>query len=749
MARSPEATPVLNAAAHWRDRCLLDEGSVFTDQPIWTASAVQGLITHYVENLDEGEGDFFQKFEKQMADAPPQSVRLAAELLWVMYLIVSSRAASGATKRLQIRKVFAWSGENIPEDHWALGEVLDTGVAHPGTAYNTHRWRELVFFIRMLERWMGLPRAEREELLASPWVFAEWVRQVEGAARRQLPHILCYLLFPDSFEAITGRRHKEEIAEAFHELIDTDRELDYTDVTALDRAVLQVREALSAEYGEELHFYKTKAVAERWREDKTVPDGDGAAPDQPQTESEAWLRKELKTDRVWLLAAGEGGRLWTDFEREGIAAIGWDYLGDLSAFSSREEIQAEIASVSGKENPTNDSLACWEFGHVMAAGDVILAKRGASTLLAHGRVTGDYVYEEDRAEYQHTRTVDWTPVEGWEIPEDRRVANKTLTDFTKYPNWVRKAFGWIGAAPDETTTDGDASGPYTLQHAMEGLFMPEQNVQHILDTLAQMKNAILQGPPGVGKTFVARRLAWALIGRKAPENVEFVQFHQSYAYEDFIQGIRPTRTGGFELRNGVFYRFCERARARPREPFVFIIDEINRGNLSRIFGELMMLIEADKRGANHAVALTYAHDGERFSVPDNVHILGMMNTADRSLAMVDYALRRRFAFFSLKPAYGSEAFIEHLADAGVDEGVVRLIDERFRALNKEISEDTQNLGPGFEIGHSYFVPSEIGSSFDIDWYRSIVRTQILPLLREYWFDNPALADRHAERLGVS
>jgi 5-methylcytosine-specific restriction enzyme B len=514
MARSPEATPVLDAAEHWRDRCLLDEGSVFTDEPIWTATAVEGLVTHYVGNLDVdvGGGDFFQKLEKQMAAAPPESVRLAAELLWVMYLIVSSRAASGATKRLQIRKVFAWSGEKIPEDHWALGEVLDTGVAHPGTAYNTHRWRELVFFIQMLERWMALPRADRQELLADPWDFAKWIRQVEGAARRQLPHVLCYLLFPDSFEAITGRTHKKEIVQAFRDLIDTDREVDYTDNTALDRAVLQVRDKLSAEYGEELHFYQTKAVAERWREEKTGTDGDGAARDQTPTEAEAWLQKELGPGRVWLLAAGGGGRLWTDFEREGIAAIGWDHLGDLSAFSSREEIQAEIASVSGKENPTNDSLACWEFGHVIKPGDVILAKKGASTLLAQ-------------------------------------------------------------------------------------------------------KNLILQGPPGVGKTFIAKRIAWTLIGRKDSAPLQMVQFHQSYSYEDFIQGWRPTESGGFKLRNGVFHEFCSRAEKALDVPHFFIIDEINRGNLSRIFGELMMLIEADKRGPEFAIPLTYSQSASGSPYP--------------------------------------------------------------------------------------------------------------------------------------
>ena len=222
-----------------------------------------------------------------------------------------------------------------------------------------------------------------------------------------------------------------------------------------------------------------------------------------------------------------------------------------------------------------------------------------------------------------------------------------------------------------------------------------------------------------------------------------VQFHQSYAYEDFVQGWRPTETGGFTLRNGVFFEFCKRAEQQPDIPFVFIIDEINRGNLSRIFGELLMLIEADKRGPEHAIALTYGATGERFSVPDNVYLLGLMNTADRSLAIVDYALRRRFAFETLKPAYDTREFREYLLEAEVDKDLVDRIVRNLSALNKRIRDD-KDLGPGFEIGHSYFVPEE---SADEQWYLGIVNAQIAPLLREYWFDRPEQVNKLVEDMG--
>ena len=285
---------------------------------------------------------------------------------------------------------------------------------------------------------------------------------------------------------------------------------------------------------------------------------------------------------------------------------------------------------------------------------------------------------------------------------------------------------------------------YDIDVALENIFVSDAQFSRILDSMALRKNLISQGPSGVGKTFIAKRIAWCLIGRKDSKPVEMVQFHQSYAYEDFVQGWRPTESGGFALKNGVFFEFCKRAEQQLDTPFVFIIDEINRGNLSRIFGELLMLIETDKRGSEHTIPLTYSPTGERFSVPDNVHILGLMNTADRSLAMVDYALRRRFAFEELRPAYGRERFRECLLDAEVDRHLVNRIEDSMLAINKEIQKD-KDLGPGFEIGHSYFVPDDEDSA-DEDWFDTIVSTQIEPLLREYWFDRPDQVDKLLKKL---
>ena len=319
--------------------------------------------------------------------------------------------------------------------------------------------------------------------------------------------------------------------------------------------------------------------------------------------------------------------------------------------------------------------------------------------------------------------------------------------------WTQRTNKVKPSENDEAVSEKEAELPgvesheaYTIEEAHQDLFIPLDDFKRLLNSIKSRKNLILQGPPGTGKTFIARRIAWCLIGRKDNSPIEMVQFHQSYAYEDFVQGYRPTKDGGFELKNGVFHQFCEKARSNPSTPHVFIIDEINRGNLSRIFGELLMLIEHDKRNKNFAVALTYS-DG-RFHVPKNVYILGMMNTADRSLALVDYALRRRFAFESLEPAYrtdyGRVAFEKHLTKRGANSDLARNISDRMAKLNKAIRED-QELGPGFQIGHSYFVPVD-GEELSKDWYKNVVETQIAPLLREYWFDSREDVDKKVGKL---
>ena len=274
--------------------------------------------------------------------------------------------------------------------------------------------------------------------------------------------------------------------------------------------------------------------------------------------------------------------------------------------------------------------------------------------------------------------------------------------------------------PLKSTAPIDA---YTKSDFLGEVYMTEKRYENLVAVLENKKNIILQGAPGVGKTFTARRLAWSMMGEKDDKRIEFVQFHQNYSYEDFMMGYKPVEDG-FELKYGLFYRFCLKAANQPNKDFFFIIDEINRGNMSKIFGELLMLIEKDYRGSK----VSLAYNGLPFSVPKNLYIVGMMNTADRSLAMIDYALRRRFSFFQLEPGFDSEGFMQY--QNALNNEMLNDLVSKVKELNREITLD-KSLGKGFCIGHSYFCGRDVCTE---EWLHAIVDYDILPMLSEYWFD---------------
>lgn len=449
----------------------------------------------------------------------------------------------------------------------------------------------------------------------------------------------------------------------------------------------------------------------------------------PKESTDTVLSPNTSTVRYWIYAAGDGSVNWESDYAGGIMAIGWEEMGNLSNYGSKEEFREKMQEVYGSSSSySNSVLALWQFANEIKPGDVVFVKKGRKRFLGRGVVESEYLYDPQREYYKNLRKVRWTDKGEWEHPEQGVM--KTLTDITPYTDYLKK----LQALFDEDKSEDeimDADEPvsaydsYTEESFLQDVYMDEQQYHSLVKLLLTKKNVILQGAPGVGKTYAAKRLAFSIMGEQDISRVQMVQFHQSYSYEDFIMGFRPTETG-FTLKKGVFYEFCRKA-AEDDRPYFFIIDEINRGNLSKIFGELFMLIESDKRG----VELQLLYADEQFSIPSNVHIIGMMNTADRSLAMLDYALRRRFAFFEMAPAFESAGFRAYRSKAG-NAKFDRLIDTVER-LNEAISDD-DSLGEGFQIGHSYFCTK---TTINDDWMKSVVEFELIPLLKEYWFDEPA------------
>ncbi|MFC1779444.1 AAA family ATPase [Thermodesulfobacteriota bacterium] len=802
MARRSNQTDfsaTLEAGEFWRRHALETNGSIFSSDPIWNRDNLDKLNQYFVENPEEGKESFLKKLKKQLSPAGPNVIKLAAEMLWVMSLCPSN--INPPAKRDLVSRVWEFTGETLPVDSQWLQDVVLAGVGSAGTAYSTSRWRELVFFINFMRGFKALANDERQSLLSDGWKLSAWMEGIDENNTRQLRPMLLFLLFPDEFERIFGGNHRRQIVTTFDGV--NLRDVRRLSAREIDQRIAAIRQREQDKHpGLLLDFYDPPLVS-IWKSTigteaiKTIKhehvleaidkiDSDGVPDDAQSTFYDLIYEGERYPPKYVLSLAGEfanGTKIDRGFFSGGEKSAAFRHLRKLgfqveaknalitlvqNFMSQADEGNSQKTSSYPKQYSDTDVIVSFGFGayahvpYIAFLGYGQEVRNGIYPVLLYYKTEEILVLSYGKSE-THLAEIDWPNIE-----QEKTISKVLVSDYgitpvkygSSYVKQIYKVpsevdFNKIAADIDSLIDEyknvmerlnvpqeegANEIEPFWLEEALEEIFIEPNRFEAMLSILKRKKNLILQGPPGVGKTFVCKRLAYALMGEKASGRISMVQFHQTYSYEDFIQGYRPSDTG-FVLKNGTFYQFCDKAGQDLANDYVFIIDEINRGNLGKIFGELMMLIEADKRGPDWEIPLAYGDNlDDKFYVPENLYIIGLMNTADRSLAMVDYALRRRFGFLDLLPGFNTEQFYTFLKERGADENFIEDLVRRMNSLNKKIEEDKTNLGPGFCVGHSFFSAITELETPDKGWYNQIIENEIAPLLREYWFDAPETAD---------
>ena len=670
---------VYDAASKWVDCALRADDSLFTPgEAIWSSRWLRELRERFVGRPDEGEGDFYQKLRRQLAGSPPEVYQLMGEVLYVHFLIVWRGGMSGENKKNRIEEILGWRApvSTIPND---LVAGLTPGIANLGAG--VARWRPyyVASVIEFVERWKKQEPDEPDHLLDDPWAFKGFLTGLPfnqaGAQREALLH----LVHPDTFEGIVSVDDKNNIAATFSDYV-TEPTVD------VDCKLVHIRQDLEAEHRRDIDFY----------------DDD--------------IRTEWEID-YWVVQAADDIRDLVEPDRFiGIGFVG-TALGDLSDFS-RAELRSRVGNVYPNSS-TQATSQLWQFINEVKQGDYVLVPLVGQAFFHVGKVTGEYTYNPSLPK-PHRRSVQWILTNVSKDLLDSRLGRRTVHKADRHRETI------------DRLVRGRNRSPSGLSALSGELFFPVEFLEEVEALLDDKKQVIFQGPPGTGKTYVAQKLAKHLAGSE--ERVTLVQLHPSYAYEDFVQGFRPTLKdgqAGFELRDGPLMRAAERARRQTNEKHFLVIDEINRGNLAKVLGELYFLLEYRDREMN----LQYSD--APFSLPDNLYVIGTMNTADRSIALVDLALRRRFYFVEFHPDREPVKGVlrRWLQDKAPGMGWVADVVER---VNQHMSEDRHAA-----IGPSYFMKDDL----DKAWVERIWEHSVLPYIEERRFgERESLDEFNLDRL---
>ena len=795
--------PILKAAEHWKQKGLLTDGSIFGDESLWKLIYFEALERYFINQPDEGEGNFFEKLSAQLEPTVSEVKQLAAELLWTMFLCPSNIGV--AKKKEGIQSIWTWSGKPFPENTLWLKDAVFSGIGSAGTAYNTNRWRELAFFIRLMIGLKKLDQKELKVLLEDGWKLAEWLEQIPECNVRQFRHMMLFLLFPDNFERIFGGTDRRKILGTFSGK--TKYQINALSALEVDKALATIRQEQEKTYGAtDLDFYvpplrdlwvdsKNDTWLLSWNPNKWPWENlskDRAATHEGKTVTHSWRCANTNAsvgDTVYLVRIG--------VEPKGIIAIG------------------NIVTAPYKDEHSDESKA--SEGKTQWYVDVSFSR------IQDPQANDPYLPEDDLSKVTVDKQVWFPQSSGIEIK--RRSAGiikkqwEKMVESGSKPTENKKLYGIADATNLILYGPPGTGKTYKLNKLIERYSSKRQKIsreawlaQQLLEmrwfdaifatlftlgTKAKVKDIVnhefiqlkaraMERHRNVANTVWATLQAhtieesqtvryknksapfvfdksndgvWSLVGewedecaeqvslsetlKKGPQEESahhryaFVTFHQAYSYEDFVEGIRPVtddESGNltYTVVPGVFQRIAQKAKSDPEQRYAILIDEINRGNIAKIFGELITLIEADKRAVYSmdgtklsGMELTLPYSGKKFGVPKNLDLYGTMNTADRSIALLDTALRRRFNFEELLP---DDGLISGLSGDGyIEAGESGFINLRalLTALNQRI---LFLLNRDMAIGHSYFM--EVRNFTEL---KNVLLRQIIPLLQEYFY----------------